>query len=60
VTTKKTCCQDTPRCTTCPVVLIRLEKDGLAECCSRGKRGEATYRVRKKVAKEVLKGARAR
>lgn len=58
--TKKTCCKDTPRCKTCPVVLMRLEKSGLAECRATGKGAQKTYEVLKKIPKKVLKAARAR
>ena len=60
VTTKKKCCQDSPRCKTCPVVLMRLERAGHAECCAVGKKAQKTYRVDKKVPKKDLKDARRR
>lgn len=60
MTTKKKCCQDAPRCSTCPVVLMRLERDGFAECCGTGKRAEKTYAVAKKVPKKVVRAARKR
>jgi hypothetical protein len=31
IKTKKRCCKSGPRCKRCPVVLKRLERDGLAE-----------------------------
>ncbi|MEO9152729.1 MAG: hypothetical protein ABI243_10040 [Lapillicoccus sp.] len=60
VTTKKKCCKDTPRCTTCPVVLMRLEREGFAECCATGKHARKRYAVAKDIPKKVAKAARKR
>jgi hypothetical protein len=51
---KKTCCKDDPRCKRCPVVLKRLEKQGLAS--RKGKR----VLLAKDLSKKQLKAARAR
>ena len=40
---KKKCCKDKPRCSSCPVVLMRLSKQGYAERIDDGKR--PTYAV---------------
>ena len=51
---KKACCKSGPRCSRCPVVLRRLEAQGLAE------RSKKRYVVIAKVKKKQLKAARAR
>ncbi len=51
---KKGCCKSDPRCKRCPVVMKRLEKQGLAE--RHGKRFILAAELRKK----QLKAARAR
>ena len=51
---KKACCKSGPRCKRCPVVMKRLEKQGLAE--RDGKRFMLAADLRKK----QLKAARAR
>jgi hypothetical protein len=56
VTAKKKCCKDKPRCTKCPVVLMRLEKLGYAEQTGE-KRG---YRVDKAVPRKVMLVVRQR
>ncbi|MGB7963481.1 MAG: hypothetical protein WCF12_11070 [Propionicimonas sp.] len=60
VTTKSKCCRKSRRCQTCPVLLLRLEKQGLAQCCERHDKAKATYRVSKKLPKKVVKAARQR
>jgi hypothetical protein len=52
---KRRCCKSGPRCDRCPVVLARLEAQGLAHRGSKGR-----YVVSKKVKKKQLKVARAR
>ncbi len=52
---KKRCCRDKPRCKRCPLVLARLERQGLAKRDSRGR-----YVVKKNVKKKRLAAARAR
>lgn len=54
-TAKKTCCKDRPRCSACPVVLKRLADADRAERLSK-----RTYRLDKKIPKQVLAEARAR
>ena len=54
-TAKKKCCQDSPRCKKCPVVLQRLADSGCAARLDR-----RTYEVDKSIPKKVLKKARAR
>jgi hypothetical protein len=51
---KKRCCKSGPRCSRCPVVLMRLEEQGLTQ------RSKGRYVVGKKVKKKQLKAARAR
>ncbi len=51
---KTKCCKDTPRCKKCPVVLKRLEKEGLAT-----RQGDKVL-VAKDLPKKRLKAARAR
>jgi hypothetical protein len=55
VRAKKKCCQDTPRCSKCPVTLKRLSDAGYAERESR-----RDYEVAKKIPKKVLVAARTR
>jgi hypothetical protein len=55
MTAKKKCCKDKPRCKKCPVVLLRLSKEGCAERLDR-----VHYEVDKKIPKKVLKQARKR
>ncbi len=55
VKTKKTCCQDGPRCKRCPVVWKRLEKAGHAKRVSK-----LEYKIISVVPKATLKSARAR
>jgi len=55
VRAKATCCQDTPRCKRCPVVLERLHKAGIAERTKKGK-----YRLPDDLTKRDLKRFRAR
>lgn len=52
---KKRCCKDRPRCKRCPVVLKRLEADGLLR-----REGPRTYTVVEIVPKGALKAARRR
>ncbi len=54
VKTKRPCCDSTPRCKRCPVVLTRLEKAGLAT-----RTGKRTYRLGSPT-KRDMKTARAR
>ena len=56
VTAKKKCCKDKPRCATCPVVLMRLERLGHAE----QRKDKRAYKVAKDIPKKVLLVARAR
>ncbi len=51
---KKACCKSGPRCKRCPVVLMRLAEQGLAE--RDGKR----YLLAADLRKKQLKAARAR
>jgi hypothetical protein len=51
---KKRCCKSGPRCRRCPVVLKRLEEQGLA----RRKKGK--YLLPRDLKKKRLKAARAR
>ena len=55
VRAKKKCCKDKPRCKTCPVTLMRLDKQGHAE-----RKDRRTYLVAGKLPKKVLALARAR
>lgn len=50
---KKTCCQSSPRCKRCPVVLKRLSHRGFAVV-----RDDGRYLVVKKLRKKDLKAAR--
>jgi hypothetical protein len=52
---KRRCCKSGPRCARCPVVMIRLESQGLAQRVPKGR-----YVVSGKVKKKQLKAARAR
>ncbi len=52
---KKRCCKSGPRCDRCPVVLMRLEAQGLAH---RGTKGR--FVVSRKLKKKQFKAARAR
>jgi hypothetical protein len=52
---KRRCCKSGPRCDRCPVVLARLEAQGLAHRAPKGR-----YVLSKKVKKKQLKAARAR
>jgi hypothetical protein len=51
---KKRCCKSDPRCNRCPVVLVRLEAQGLAE------RRKGRYLVSGKLKKKQLKVAAGR
>jgi hypothetical protein len=51
---KTKCCKDNPRCKKCPVVLKRLEKEGLAT-----RKGDRVL-IAKDLPKKQLKAARAR
>lgn len=53
VKAKKRCCTSSPRCKRCPVVLKRLEQQGVAE-----RRGKRDYRLTAK--KRDLRAARKR
>jgi hypothetical protein len=50
---KKRCCQSSPRCKRCPVVLKRLARAGLAE-----REGPRTYVLAAEVRKRDLRKAR--
>ena len=50
---KGRCCKSGPRCSRCPVVLKRLEAQGLAE------RSKGRYIVTRKLKKKQIKAARA-
>ena len=50
---KKRCCKSRPRCKRCPVVMKRLEKQGLAA------RHGSHYVVSLDIKKKTLKAARA-
>ncbi len=52
---KTKCCKDDPRCKRCPVVLKRLEQQGLAERDERGR-----YVLSPDLKKKQLKAVRAR
>ena len=54
---KKKCCKDKPRCASCPVVLMRLEKMGYAE---RDGDKSRRYVVDKTVPKKAMLVARQR
>ena len=54
---KKKCCKDKPRCATCPVVLMRLEKMGYAE---RDAEKPRRYVVDTRVPKKAMLVARQR
>ena len=51
--TKKRCCKSRPRCKRCPVVLKRLEKQGLAERTAR-----FAYELSPDLTKKAMKAAR--
>ena len=51
--TKKRCCKSRPRCKRCPVVLERLEKQGLAE-----RTGRFAYELSPDLTKKAMKAAR--
>jgi hypothetical protein len=51
---KGSCCKSDPRCSRCPVVLRRLEAQGVA------KRAKGRYVMTAKPKKKQLKAARAR
>ena len=51
--TKKRCCTSRPRCKRCPVVLERLERQGLAE-----RTGRFAYELSPELTKKALKAAR--
>jgi hypothetical protein len=51
---KKRCCKSGPRCKRCPVVLMRLEGQGLAH------RAKGRYVLSDKLKKKQLKAARGR
>jgi hypothetical protein len=53
VKTKKRCCTSRPRCKRCPVVLKRLEEQGLAE-----RKGRFTYELSPDLTKKAMKAAR--
>lgn len=55
VTAKKKCCQDKPRCQTCPVVLKRLSDAGHLDRLDLRK-----YKMISKPKKSVLAAARTR
>jgi hypothetical protein len=52
---KKRCCKSGPRCKRCPVVLKRLEQEGLAT-----RTGKRTYELSGAARKRDVKAARAR
>ena len=52
---KKRCCKSNPRCKRCPVVLKRLERQGLAD-----RRGDGLVLIHVGVKKKQLKAARKR
>ena len=49
---KKTCCRSSPRCKRCPVVLMRLEAQGLAVRTGKG------YKLAKGLTKKRMRKAR--
>ena len=51
--TKKRCCTSRPRCKRCPVVLKRLEQQGLAE-----RKGRFAYELSPDLTKKAMKAAR--
>jgi hypothetical protein len=53
VKTKKCCCKSRPRCKRCPVVLKRLEQQGLAE-----RTGRFAYELSPDLTKKAMKAAR--
>jgi hypothetical protein len=55
VKAKRKCCKDDPRCKRCPVVLRRLEAEGLAKRKPGGR-----FRIDPSLKKKRLKAARAR
>ena len=52
---KAKCCQETPRCKRCPVVLERLEQAGIAQRTKKG-----AYRLPDDLRKRDLRPFRAR
>ena len=54
MTTKKRCCKSRPRCKKCPVVLKRLEAQGLAE-----RLGPREFALSPDLTKKAMKAARA-
>ena len=52
---KKACCKSNPRCKRCPVVLKRLEKQGLAK-----RRSDGLVLISVDVKKKQIKAARKR
>lgn len=53
VKAKKKCCQNTPRCKSCPIVLRRLANAGLA-----AREGKRIFTFDGKIPKKALKKAR--
>jgi hypothetical protein len=53
VKTKKRCCKSRPRCKRCPVVLKRLEQQGLAE-----RTGRFAYELSPDLTKKAMKATR--
>jgi hypothetical protein len=53
VKTKKRCCKSRPRCKRCPIVLKRLERQGLAE-----RTGRFAYELSPDLTKKAMKAAR--
>ena len=51
--TKKRCCKSRPRCKRCPVVLKRLDQQGLAE-----RTGRFAYELSLDLTKKAMKAAR--
>ncbi len=50
---KDRCCQDRPRCRRCPLVLVRLERAGLARRTKKGR-----FKLLPGITKKQLKAAR--
>lgn len=60
VITKSRCCRSKKRCKNCPVVMMRLQRQGLARCREvLGKGTKARWKVSKKVTKKKLAAARS-
>ena len=55
VKAKRKCCKDDPRCKRCPVVLKRLEAEGLAK-----RKPGRRYRLDPKLKKKRVRAARVR